>query len=145
LSENPYAPPRSEVEVARVEPPVPEAILKKIRNAWIAGLISTSVTLLLTLLAVTGTTITGFSAWQFLDVALVLGLTVGIYRKSRLCAMGMLAYFVISKIIGISETGRASGIAMALIFLYFYAQGVHGTFVYHRLAKDATAPRPPPA
>jgi hypothetical protein len=135
MSENPYAPPRAAVGLAPVESLVPDAILKKIRNAWVAGLISAGITLVFTLLAVSGTRLIGFGAWQLLDVALILALAFGIYRKSRVCAIVMFVYFVASKIMLISQTGNASGIVMALIFLYYYALGIQGTFAYHNHIK----------
>jgi hypothetical protein len=135
MSENPenrYAPPEADVALPAVEPQVPKATLRKIRNAWIAGLISAGMTLLLVLLAVAGTSIAGFTGWEIVDVALILGLTFGIYRKSRVCAVLMLVYFVVSKVLLILETGQASGIVLALVFFYYYAQGVAGTFAYHK-------------
>jgi hypothetical protein len=133
VSENRYAPPEAEVaSPPPAEPAVPDAILRKIRNAWVAGLISSGVTLVFVLIAISGTSIAGFTAWEFADVALMLGLSFGLYRKSRTCAVLMLAYFVISKALLFQATGRASGMLLALVFLYYYAQGVVGTFAYHR-------------
>ena len=106
---------------------------KKIKNAWIAALISGTLTLLVTLYAVFGESIMGFDAWAFFDVALIFGLAYGIYRKSRTCAVVMLVYFVAAKIFLIAQTGTASGLPLALVFIYFYALGVVGTFRYHAL------------
>jgi len=118
----------------------PADVLKKIRNAWIAGLITASVTLLVTLLAVFGVVqLFGFDAWEFVDVVLILGLTYGIYRKSRVCAVFMVIYFVASKIMLFMQTGKPNGIVVTLIFLYYYCQGVAGTFAYHRHTKDVGA------
>jgi len=136
MSHNPYAPPDSKVDLAHVEPSVPEPILKKIRNAWVAGLISAGITLVVTLVAISGVSLMGFTAWQLLDVIFILGLTLGIYKKSRVCAVAMLGYFVASKIMLISETGKPSGLVTALIFIYYYWQGVMGTFAYHRVKKS---------
>lgn len=113
--------------------PVPAEILTQIKHAWVAGLFSAAVTLIVTLVAMSGTPILGFSAWELIDVALVLGLTFGIYRKSRTCAVVMLVYFLISKIMIVAETGKPTGLVMGFIFLYFYWHGVTGTFAYHRL------------
>jgi preprotein translocase subunit SecF len=101
MSANRYAPPKSEVEVREndLSYSVPDEVLKKIKHAWTAGLISAALTLLVTLLAVFGVKMLGFDAWEFLDVAFILGLTYGIYRKSRVCAVLMLVYFLISKML----------------------------------------------
>ena len=133
-----YAPPKAELNIAPAAPneaEVPPEVLQKIRNAWIACLISLAMTLLLTVIAISGSSIAGYSAWQLLDVALVAGLAFGIYRKSRACAVVMFIYFLISKILVVVETGQASGLVMGVVFLYFYWQGVVGTFAYHRLMK----------
>jgi len=132
---NPYSPPASPV----MDPPPPEVpseILKKIKQAWVAALFSAGLTLIFTLVAMSGTKILGLSAWNFLDVALILGLAFGIYKKSRTCAVLMFIYFVISKIFVMAETGRfTGGIVGALIFGYFFWQGIAGTFAYHKLIK----------
>jgi hypothetical protein len=135
MSHNPYAPPGAKVDLTQGEKSVPEPILKKIRNAWVAGLISAGVTLVVTVLAISGVSLMGYTAWELLDVVLILGLTLGIYKKSRVCAIAMLTYFVASKIMLISETGKPSGLVTALIFIYYYWQGVLGTFAYHRFRK----------
>jgi hypothetical protein len=129
--DNPYAAPGA--HVADQGAPVPAEILKKIKSAWVAGCISGSVTLIVTLLAISGTSILNYSAWELFDVALIFGLAFGIYKKSRACAVLMLIYFIASKILIAIETGKAPGIVLALIFVYYYWQGVAGTFAYHKL------------
>jgi hypothetical protein len=134
MSENPNA----SVPVDVITAPIgvaPDAVLKKIRNAWIAAAISAGITLSFVFLAISGTSIAGVSAWEFLDVALAAGLAFGIYKKSRTCAVAMLVYFIISRVLVISETGKLGSIVIALAFLYFFVQGVIGTFAYHKHIK----------
>jgi len=107
--------------------------LRKIKTAWVAGIVSGVITLAVTLLSITGTRLFGFNAWSFLDVALIFGLTFGIYRKSRVCAVVMLVYFVLSKIYMWTITPSFIGLLVSLIFLFCYVQGVIGTFRYHRI------------
>ncbi|MYN02925.1 hypothetical protein GTP41_12520 [Pseudoduganella sp. DS3] len=133
---NPYLPPVADVAVERAMPEVPPEVQKKIKQAWIAGAISGSMTLLFTLLAISGTKAAGFNAWNFIDVVLIFGLAFGIYKKSRACAVLMLVYFVVSKILIAIETGSVSGTVLAIIFIYYYAQGIAGTFAYHKLVKQ---------
>src|SRR5512137_1150006 len=71
---------------------------KAIKNAWTAGIISGVLTLIVTIAAMAGYSILGFSALNLLDVAVIGGLTFGIYRKSRTCAVIMLIYFMGSKL-----------------------------------------------
>ena len=143
MSTNPYAPPKSEVELEEqdVSESVPEDVRKQIKQAWAAGLVSAAITLLVTLLAMSGIKIMSFSAWELIDVALILGLTYGIYRKSRACALLMLVYFLISKALLFAQDSKPNGIVMSLIFGYCYVQGVRGTFAYHKHIRQALAPR----
>ena len=140
---NPYAAPRAQLLSGESESTISIDVLKKIRNAWIAGLISGSITLVVTLFAIAGVSVLGYSAVELIDVALVFGVTFGIYKKSRTCAVLMFVYFVISKIILITEMRSASHMIVGLVFLYFYAMGVVGTFQYHRLVR--TVPQAAPA
>lgn len=118
---------------------------KKIRTAWILGLISGFVTLLFTLVAATseggtadfqGTTV---SLWYLLDVFLIFLLTFGIYRRSRVAAIGMFIYFLLSKLImwsvGLSVAGSSvlPGILTGIAFLYFYFEGARGAITFHQL------------
>lgn len=128
---NPYAAPTT--AVADPAPEIPADIARKIKSAWIAGCISGAVTLVVTLIAMSGTAALGFDAWSLLDVAVIFGLAFGIYKKSRVCAVLMLAYFILSKIILMMEAGKPSGLLVALIFAYYYVQGIRGTFAFHKL------------
>jgi len=130
-TENPYSAPTA--HVADPTPEIPEDIRKKIKSAWVAAAISGSITLVVTLVAMSGTDILGFSAWELIDVGLIFGLAFGIYKKSRACAVVMLTYFVISKIILMVQSGKPSGVVLSIIFIYYFWQGVSGTFAYHKL------------
>jgi len=135
MSANPYAPPKANVEDA-VDFEAPPDVLKKIRNAAVAGAISGGLTLLLTVLTLGNVHLVSFiNAWQFIDVALIAGLAYGIYRKSRACAVILFLYFVASKIMIVASTGKASGLVLALVFFYYYALGIQGTFEYHKLRR----------
>src|SRR5262249_9957703 len=140
---NPYAAPRAHLQSGESEPAISIDVLKKIRGAWIAGLISGSLTLVVPLFAIAGKSVLGYSAVELVDVALVFGLTFGIYKKSRTCAVLMLVYFVISKVIIMMEMRSASPMIVGLLFMYFYALGVVGTFQYHRLVRTIAGNAPP--
>lgn len=136
MSTNPYLPPTSDVTIEPPSNEVPDEILKKIKGAWVAGTVSGCLTLLTTLASVAGAPIAGFNAWNFLDVVLIFGLAYGIFKKSRACAVSMFVYFVISKMLVFKATGQFSGAVMSIIFIYYYAQGMAGTFAYHKFAKE---------
>ncbi len=108
---------------------------KHIRNAWIAGTISAVMTLLLVILGELNEDIRfqyGLDIWALFDVALIAGLTFGIYRKNRWCALILLLYFVISKIGMAVSTGQFNGGLLALLFIYFYLRGTIAAFQLHK-------------
>ncbi len=123
-------------------PPSDDPRLQKaktdIKNAWIAGAISGVITLVFALIAMSSAEIRqnmGIDAWLWIDVVLIFGLTFGIYKKSRICAVLMFVYFAISKLIQFSS-GQFGGAFVAVLFLYFYFQGMRGTFTYHKLKQE---------
>lgn len=107
---------------------------KEIKHAWIAGVISGIATLLLVLTSIVPPIV-------LMDAFLVAGLTFGIYKKNRGCAIIMLAYFVLSKIIMLTETKNPPifGIIIAIIFIFYFSEGVLGTFAYHRIINERYA------
>lgn len=115
----------------------PDKILKKIVQGWIAGLFLSVITLVLTFPSILRTLKgSSFSAWGLFDVALILGLSFGIYKKSRTCAVLLLLYFAASKILIMVEEGKPTELGMVLIFGYLFWQGVSGTFSYHKFLKN---------
>lgn len=136
MTNNPYQPPQAAVERSPVPVDVPEDIAKKIRNCWVAGLISIAVTLIFMLVAIGGVNPLGMSIWSIADIVVMSALTFGVYKKSRVCAILLLSQFLLNKVIMWSQSGQASGLPLALVFIWFYAQGVLGTFQYRKLARS---------
>jgi hypothetical protein len=99
---------------------------KKIRIAWMAGCASGG----LTLASAIGLSIPEL----FIDVVIVFGLSFGIYKKSRVSAGIMVAYFIISKLLML-ELMINNGIAMviSIVFTIIYIRGMQGTFQYHKI------------
>jgi len=130
-----YKPPKASVgdDDPAADLAVPDEVLKKIRNAWIACLLTGALTLALAFVAMSGSPLGGHSAMDAIDALFVFGMAFGISRKSRVCAVLMLGYFILSKYLLYKASGQASGMLFGLVFLYFYAQGVLGTFEYHKL------------
>lgn len=107
---------------------------KDIKSGWIAGLLVGGVTLLLHFL-LAGSTLNGisFGPSGLVGALVLLGLTVGVYFKSRACAVLLFGLFVVDKLIGLLMAPRVPGIVMtAAIAVYLWA-GVRGTFKYHKL------------
>jgi serine/threonine-protein kinase len=126
--------------VNEVESSAKGKALKHIRNAWIAALVSTTTTLGLAAFAASGGSVPGvkgISAWSFIDAVIMAGVTFGIYKRSRACAVFMLGYFIVSLIVLSLANGRYAGGIIAPLFLYFYARGAQGTYAWH--AADSTA------
>jgi hypothetical protein len=100
----------------------------QIKTAWITGTIVGVVTLLVTLFL--------NNPYMFIDVVLAFGLSFGIYKKSRICAVIMLGYYIASRIF-FWETlkGNPLGLIVSIAFIYFFWQGVQGTFAYHKITK----------
>jgi hypothetical protein len=104
---------------------------KHIRNAWIAGCISASITFLVSVGSIISPDIaasTGIDAWSIVDALLVAGLSFGIYHESRFCALGLLVYFVIAKIIMAIDADNFKIVAQGLIFIYFFFRGTVAAF-----------------
>ena len=116
-----------------------EASLNHIRNGYIAALISVGITVAAYLLQIDANDINLFSDPSiFIDVIIGLILAFGIYKRSRVCAVIMLIYFIVGKIIYYNEMTYyginldIQTIVVALVFIYFYAQAVRGTFAFHK-------------
>jgi serine/threonine-protein kinase len=112
-------------------------IERKIKHARIAALVSGTITLAGSLSIIWNQTPSQFSflnILSLLDVIFIFSMAYGIYRKSRICAVLMFEYFLLSKIFNISiSTHINSGVIMVgSIFLYFMFQGINGTFAYHK-------------
>ena len=68
MNEEGYSSPQAELHNEENKE-VPVEILKKIKYAWIAGIISIAVTVVLTLISMSGTDIAGLDAFAFIDVS----------------------------------------------------------------------------
>jgi len=148
---NPYTPPTTPVSAPDTRPTerqIPETIAAPIRHGWIAACVSCAMTLLATLLSLRQSgDETVFSAFNLIDVGLIALLAFGIHRRSRTAATFMLAYFVLSKILVMQQTGQPTGLVFGLVFAIFYFRAMTATFRYHRFVKEwkRNPPVPGPA
>jgi hypothetical protein len=130
---NPYEAPKAPLDMAAVAPEVDPQIVNMIQMAWIAGLISVALTVILSVVSiVSGHSVRGIDGYALFDAAVMLGLTFGVYRKSRSCAVLLLAFFLLSKILMWIGAGNVNGLPFALAFMGAFAAGVLGTFKYHK-------------
>ena len=143
---NPYESPSAAIADATLphERDVPDDITLPITHGWVAACVSGTITLLVTVIAMaSGGDGLGDGAWNLVDVGLIALLAFGIYKRSRTAATIMLAYFVLSKILIMVETGKPSGLVVGLLFAIFYFRAMTATYRYHRFVSDWK--RNPPA
>ena len=107
--------------------------LSAIRSAWIAGLVNVALTASMLGYWLLRNPTDWFHLLLLIDFAIILGLCFGVYRKSRVAAVLLLLFFVAGKAQQFLGGGPINGWPVALLFLFFFARGVVGTFVYHRL------------
>lgn len=145
MAKSPYKSPKSELET---EPAfvMPEPILRKIRNAWIAALLSIVITLSAVILAWfgVGSGALNLELYALIDVLLMAILAYGIYRKSRTCAVLLFLLFAVNKIVLWMDSGDIQGMAVAAVFLWFFAQGIIGTFQFHAQIDNPEQQSPDP-
>ena len=116
--------------------------LKNIKYGYIAALVSAGITVLLNFLQFDAGDVNLFSDPVVLyDVIIILLLAFGIYKKSRVCAIAMLIYFILGKIFQFQEYAsygidtQPSTYLVAVVFIYFYFQAVRGTIAFHKINK----------
>jgi len=117
-----------------------EKATSAIKNAWIAGAISGVLTMIVALIGAFG-----YDLWNLIDAFLILGLSFGIYKKNRACAVILFVYWIGGKILQIVELGVQGQVGssigtlpIAIIFGYYFFQGIRGTFAYRRIVKEET-------
>ncbi len=108
---------------------------KKIKHARIAAMVCGTLTLAGSITLIINRT--GFSLLNLMslfDVVFIFSMAYGIYRKSRICAVLMFEYFLLSKIFNISISAHINSGVMIIgaVFLFFLYQGIIGTFAYHK-------------
>lgn len=81
----------------------------------------------------------GYEAAWFLDPALILLLAYGLYRRSRVCAVLLLAYVVVELWLAYHATGRPAGLGPALLLEVSFLTGLRGTLLYRREVATAAA------
>jgi serine/threonine-protein kinase len=96
---------------------------KAIKAAWILGVVKGIGTLCLVVYSTCIEPVYGVGFEGLVDVAIALGLSFGIYRRSRVCAVLMVCYdfFCIGAVQGEKWKGAAvsSGYLVALLYFFF--------------------------
>lgn len=125
---------------------------KKIKHARIAAMVCGTVTLAGSITLIIKQVQTGSSLINILsliDAIFIFSMAYGIYRKSRICAVLMFEYFLLSKIFNISISAHINSgvLIIGAVFLFFLYQGITGTFAYHkcRICKEGIVESKPVA
>ena len=106
---------------------------RRIRNAVRVGVVSGTLTILLALFRVAG-----LNAWASIDAFVILGLSFGVYKRSRGCAVALFVVWIIEKVVQWSlEPAALVGLPVAVLFGYFFYHGITGTNDYHRMSAGA--------
>ncbi len=131
-----YEPPKSNVEVFQ-EVKVPEEISRKIKQGWIAAIISGIFTLGVMIIAILSDSLGKFvDLWTSIDVGLIFLLAFGIYKRSKVAATLMFIYYLSSTLWLMISTGKMSGILLSIIFILIYFEAMVATFRYHFYLKS---------
>lgn len=120
--------------------PIREQDTKQLRNAGIAGCISTGITFLSCLISAAENESVNFSLWASVFISLIL--TIWIFKGSRLAATWMLIVFFITKLAALSIFKPSLFDVVTVVFLYFYFQGARTAFALHK--EKTQKPSPPP-
>lgn len=103
---------------------------RRIRNAVRVGVLSGTLTILFALFG-----IAGLDAWASIDAFVILGLTFGVYKRSRACAVALFVVWIVEKVVQWSlEPAALVGLPVAVLFGYFLYHGITGTNDYRRLS-----------
>lgn len=106
-------------------------IQQQINAACAVSIFSGTLTAVLTFLSTSNIILFEINPWTLIDVALVYGLTYGVSRKNRVCALVLFTYFLLNSIVGYALHQRGIGL-MSAFFGYCLFQGILGTFAYHQ-------------
>ena len=79
----------------------------------------------------------GYEAAWLVDPALILLLAYGLYRRSRACAVLLLAYVVVELWLAFHATGQPRGLGAALLLEVSFLTGLRGALLYHREMETA--------
>ncbi len=129
--ENPYAPPATaDVPGPLLIQGVPEDIRKKIKGGWLAAVVIGVMTLVHLILVLQ---VDGFlMIWALAGVVFSFLMAVGIFVKSRTCAVLMFLFFMTKQIIIVVIEGTPSVMWIAAMLLAVCLfQAIQGTFRYH--------------
>lgn len=106
-----------------------------IRSGYTAGFISVGLSLVFLLFTMGIGLDISLALPVIASIVIVFGLSVGVFFKSRACAVLLLAFYALDKMFTLAVNPKAVTIILSLVFIYLFYKGVKGTFAYHNLVK----------
>jgi hypothetical protein len=105
---------------------------KRIEDMYIISLISGVIICILSLLSILGITILGSTGWGLIDAAIIIMLSAGLRKKSRVCALIMFIYFLLITILSSYQNIDTQLITARAFFCIIFLYGFIGTLTYHK-------------
>jgi len=112
-----------------------------IRNGAIAAFVSAGITALVGIAGIflQGNTSLGplFTPWVLVDAVFGAILALLILKlRSRIAAVALLGYYIYAKVVQVMDAGELQGAYLTVMFLFFYAMALRGTFLWHSKYKS---------
>ncbi len=120
--------------------------LYAIKVTWVTSIVVATLSVAIYVAARTWPDVWGKFAPGLLDVGIIVGLGYGVYRRSRVCAVLLLGFWLYSKLYQMYYLHTRLG-AEAILIGYIFFMGARATFRIHTLgrASDADRYKPPTA
>lgn len=114
-----------------------EEAKKACKNGAIAAFVSGTLTTVVVVIAMLSDSNGDLALWNdptnFVDIVLIFGCAIAMLKQSRTAAVTIFVYFIIAKVAIALETGESTGIAISLLFLYYFGKAIQGSFAYKKL------------
>lgn len=103
---------------------------KAIKTAWITAVVSGILTTIVAAFALSGVPELSTYEYALIDAGLIFGLAFGVFRKSRIAASMLVAYWIFNLV---STMRLSGGLLLRAVILGVFVEGVRGTFAHHKL------------
>lgn len=114
----------------------------KIRMAWTAALVSGCITAGVGAYSMySGTRPLNLDSSLLIDAVVIFALAFGVYKRSRVCAILLFVFFVLSKLFMMIQLQQLAQLPVAVVFGVCYWQGIAGAFAHHREKRASAVQR----
>ncbi len=126
-------------DLAEVSESTVEAASRDTRFAFVAGLVASAILVAVSVLATAGFSLGAFGTASLVDAGLIAGLSYGVLKKNRTCAVLLLLFYLAGAGLIAAETKVYYPLLVRAVFVYFFARGAYGAFVWHRELRKRVA------